>query len=298
MVALRGYGSPLMEISLYIINTLVKPPKRELKQIFRRGSKNFYASSFLFPLKVHRDITILYAFVRTVDNYVDCIPQKPAELNQFRQAYQQARQNCTSTNPVVSAFVKLMQRCNFEADWIEAFFESMYMDLHKKRHNSLEETLKYTYGSAEVIGLCIIRILRAPRQLEHQACLYGRALQYINFIRDIKEDNQLDRIYLPVAEYNLPDLSQESAMRYPQRFRAFMAKQLEYYHSWFRQGAEGLSQLAYRYRLAIGTAGRLYNWVAVRIARDPFVIYRYKVHPSRITIIRLALLYSIRALFE
>ena len=287
-----------MEIGLYIINILVKSSKRELEHIFRRGSKNFYTSSLFFPPKVRQDITTLYAFVRTADNYVDCIPQRAAELNQFRQAYQQALQRRSSANPIVTAFAELMRRCAFETDWIEAFFESMYMDLYKKRHYELPETLKYIYGSAEVIGLCIIRILEAPRQLEHQACLYGRALQYINFIRDIKEDNQLDRIYLPIAEYDLPDLSQESAMRYPQRFRTFMAKQLEYYHSWFRQGAAGLSQLAYRYRLAIGTAGRLYNWVAARIAQNPFIVYRRKVRPGRATIARLALLHSIKALSE
>ena len=269
---------------------------RELKRVFQKGSKNFHSSSLLFPRRLQHDITALYAFVRTADNFVDSIPQQTSNFNQFRQEYQHALQRGTSHHPIIAAFAELVRRRNFDPQWIEAFFESMYMDLHKKRYHSEQEILQYIYGSAEVIGLCILRIMNASPTLEQSACLYGRALQYINFIRDINEDNKLGRTYLPVAEYNLPNLSYESALRYPQRFQEFMRAQLARYHLWFQQGAQGLAHLAYRYRLAIGTAGCLYNWVAARISANPLIVYRRKVKPSRPLIVALALRYSIQAI--
>ena len=268
------------------------------ERVFRQGSRNFYSSSLLFPLSVRRDITALYAFVRTADNYVDTLPQEKEKIDQLRACYHRALQGKPCDNSIVSSFVEVVHRCRFDQRWIDAFFKSMYLDLTKKHYHTMQETLEYIYGSAEVIALCILRILGASENLEMHARLYGRALQYINFIRDIEEDNTLERIYLPIDDYHLPDLSRESAHKYPKQFVKFIHDQIDRYYNWLQQGTEGLSQLARRYRYAIGAAGALYNWVAERIARNPFIIFNTRVKPGRITIFRLALGYSIQVILS
>ena len=74
------------------------------------------------------------------------------------------------------------------------------MDIKKKEYNSLEETLEYIYGSAEVIGFFMAKIIGLSDESLYYAGRLGRSMQYINFIRDIEEDNNLGRRYLVIIE--------------------------------------------------------------------------------------------------
>jgi len=98
---------------------------------------------------------------------------------------------------VIDAFVKLGQEVGFDPAWTVAFLDAMEADLTKNRYDSLEECFTYMYGSAEVIGLFMSRCIDLPEVDLESARLLGRAMQYINFIRDVEEDRTLGRRYLP-----------------------------------------------------------------------------------------------------
>ena len=74
-------------------------------QIFKQGSKTYFYSSVFFPKKVKEDVFILYAFVRTADDYVDCTPQKLDEFFSFKERYQQAIKGIKSNNEIIDKFV-------------------------------------------------------------------------------------------------------------------------------------------------------------------------------------------------
>ncbi len=251
------------------------------QRIFKRGSKTYFNSSLFFPPDVRRDVFVLYGFVRTADDFVDAVPQDGPGFAAFVDRYRRAAAGEETGDPVIDTFMELSRRRGFENAWTEAFLSSMEMDLTKGTYKTLEETLHYIYGSAEVIGLYMAQILELSPESHDAAMMLGRAMQFINFIRDIDEDNGFGRTYLPIAETTLPDLSWETTSRHPHEFRSFIRTQLERYRAWQSRAEAGFSYIPKRYLVPIKTASEMYNWTGRVIAANPFVVYRRKVKPSR-----------------
>jgi phytoene synthase len=252
---------------------------------FRAGSKTYFNSSRFFPKDVRSEVSVLYAFVRTADNFVDSEPQRPKEFFAFRREYEVAVARGGSEDPVIDAFVRLSALKGFDPSWANGFFHSMALDLSKRVYRTIDETLEYVYGSAEVIGLYMAKILGLPERTYQSARRLGRAMQYINFIRDIAEDNRLGRTYLPISESSLPDLRQSTTRDNPEEYARFVRDQLARYDRWQYEGEEGFRAIPYRLRVPIQTASKMYNWTGGRIRQDPFIVYRRKVKPSRARIV-------------
>jgi 15-cis-phytoene synthase len=266
------------------VNETSNPDQRphELhRETFRTGSKTYFNSSRFFPPRVRADVYILYGFVRVADNLVDQVPQDRIGFEDFVTRYRRALRGETTGDIIIDSFVELARRRSFDPDWAEAFLRSMRMDLDKHVHASLRETLEYVYGSAEVIGLFMSRIMELSPRAERHACLLGRAMQFINFIRDIDEDNRLGRIYLPISETPLPDLARSTVTAREELYRTFIEVQLDRYRKWQAEAEEGYYLIPRRYRIPIKTAGDMYNWTARKIADDPMIVFDRKVKPSR-----------------
>ncbi len=250
-------------------------------QAFKEGSTTYFNSSLFFPPEVREEVFYLYGFVRIADNYVDELPQDVEGFYRFRDAYLAARGGRPANDPIIDRYVELEARKNFDPAWTEAFLSSMEADLKKSEYNSLEETLAYIYGSAEVIGYFMSRILGLPEEALPAAAMQGRAMQYINFIRDIKEDLELGRRYLPLEGSDLPTLDEAYVREHPQQFIDFHMQQISLYRGWQAEAQEGYRFIPKRYRIPIRTAAEMYLWTARSIERDPLVVYRRKVKPAK-----------------
>lgn len=256
---------------------------KTIYSIFKKGSKTYYYSTIFFPKRVKQDVFILYSFLRKADDYVDQIPQDTESFYQFRDRYYQAKDGVETGDVVADSFVQLCRRKNFEDEWIDAFLASMAMDITKSTYKDLDELYTYLYGSSEVVGLFMARIMDLPEESFHAARHLGRSMQYINFIRDIAEDLELGRTYFPqndLEEFNLTSLEENQATANPDGFRGFVRKQLETYKSWQETAEKGFEYIPYRYLIPIKTASDMYNWTARQIEEDPFVVYQRKVKPS------------------
>ncbi|MFP4206645.1 MAG: phytoene/squalene synthase family protein [Spirochaetaceae bacterium] len=262
--------------------------------IFRGGSKTYYNSSLFFPKDVRTDVFTLYAFVRYADDFVDAIPQRAEGFYAFRDSYRRAAEGHSAGDGIIDPFVRLATRRGFEPEWTEAFLRSMEMDLTKRVYRSLSETLEYIYGSAEVIGLYMMRILELADTARHPAMMQGRAMQYINFVRDIPEDNRLGRTYLPLEDTSLPHLQEAVVWRDPEEFSRFIRAQIGRYREWQRQAQEGYALMPKRVLVPIKTASDMYDWTARVIADDPFVVFRRKVKPMRTRILARVLANALR----
>lgn len=251
------------------------------REVFRKGSKTYFNSSLFFPSEVRENVFILYGFVRTADDFVDAQPQRPVDFGGFVERYHQAMRGVDVGDPIVDSFVALARRYEFDPAWTDAFLRSMEMDLTKHRYETLEEMLEYIYGSAEVIGLYMARLMGLDHAADHAAAMLGRSMQLINFIRDIAEDLTLGRHYLPMAETSLADLSEKSARENRDEFERFLRLQLDRYNDWQRQAEAGYRYIPKRSLVPIKTASEMYNWTGRVIASDPMVVYRRKVKPSR-----------------
>ena len=276
--------------------------------IFKGGSTTFYWSSRFFPAKIRDDVFRFYSFVRVADDYVDAVPAKAAEFNDLHERWDREIYNdALNTDPlphdslnerVIKNAVRVVRTYDCDRSWIQTFFASMQMDLAYREYATLEETLAYMYGSAEVIALVMCRILGLPPEAEKFAVLQGRALQYINFLRDIDEDNFLGRCYFPREDLNrfgLKDLHRETAEANPKAFNDFMAFELHRYQEWQDEALGGFRYLPKRLRISLRTAVDAYAWTARQLQDNPHVVFERKVKPKRRQIIATGLINTIIA---
>lgn len=227
----------------------------------------------------------LYAFVRTADNFVDQPPglQDGRGFDRFRDDYVRAVASGSHSNHIINSFVELSMRKQFHSEWVDSFLDAMAQDLTQSQYATIDDTLRYMYGSAEVIGLMMASIMELPQRAHGPARLLGRAMQYINFIRDISEDLQLGRTYLPLKEIEsagLNSLQPEDVRRNPSAFRQFVRDEIERYIGWQKAAEAGFCFIPRRPRVAICTASAMYRWTARRIFRDPIIVFHKKVKPS------------------
>ena len=276
------------------------------KEIFKAGSTTYYWSSVFFPENTRDDVFKLYSFVRVADNFVDQTPQDVRSFKQLVAAWKKIDKDGKPPSKKLSSDIQLSvqnmydvyKKYSFDKKWVNAFLAAMEQDLSKQKYKTLNDTIGYMYGSAEVIGLMMSRIIGVPEEGFEAARLQGRAMQYINFIRDIAEDNELGRQYFPASElkkYGLPDLSIKSAYKHPAAFREFIEAQLTYYNEWQSAANSGFTYIPRAQRIALRTAVDMYNWTADTIAKNPFIVFDKKIKPSKSRVVVRALVRSIHA---
>jgi len=256
---------------------------KTLFSIFKQGSKTYFYSSLFFPTYAKKDVFSLYGFVRKADNYVDSIPQKINKFYEFKEKYYDAINGKQIDDIVIDSFVNLAKKKNFDPAWTDAFLNSMENDITKSTYETIDETIEYMYGSAEVIGLYMAKIMNLKQEAFEYAKYLGRSMQYINFIRDIAEDIKLGRIYMPgedMKKYGILSLDYDFVKTVPEKFNNFIKKQLSYYCGWQKKAEEGYKYIPKRYLIPVKTASEMYNWTAEQIYNDPFIVYQKKVKPQ------------------
>ena len=172
----------------------------------------------------------------------------------------------------------------------------MEMDLNAHEYPTQNSLITYIYGSAEVIGLMIANILKLPPKASHSAQMLGRAMQYVNFIRDIDEDLRLGRVYFPqdfLKKYLLKDLSFAAIKTDPETFKLFIRDQISLYRQWQQEAESGYHYIPRRYLIPIKTAAEMYKWTARIIYEDPFIVFSKKVKPSRFQVISRAFINTV-----
>ena len=262
-------------------------------EIFREGSTTYFNSSLFFSKEVLDEVKTLYAFVRVADNFVDSVPQQPENFYEFVDEYKKGLKK-GSDHPVIGPFIELAKKKNFEPEWTEAFFESMEWDLASPKMRTIDESLKYIYGSAEVIGLYMSRILELDETAFNYAKMLGRAMQYANFIRDIDEDNLFNRAYLPLEGSGFSTLKKEEVGIKPIAFNDFIRNEINRFNNWQTEAEKGFKFIPLRSRIAVKTASDMYKWTMKKIYSDPFLVYDKKVKPSKVRIFATALCNTIK----
>ena len=177
--------------------------------ITHRYSTSFSLGIRCFDRRFRAPICAVYGFVRFADEIVDTFHSFPKQelLEQFRKDTYQAIAQGVSLNPVLHAFQETVNKYQIDQKLIDAFLDSMEMDLH---FHNYEDSLykKYIYGSAEVVGLMCLRVFCEGNQslydqLKSPAQSLGSAFQKINFLRDMQSDyNERGRVYFPGVDFS------------------------------------------------------------------------------------------------
>lgn len=175
----------------------------------RNYSTSFSLGVRLLDKKYRSHIYSIYGFVRYADEIVDTFltHDRATLLSEFRDDTWKAIERGISLNPILDSFQHTVNECRLDPALIEAFLNSMEMDLHYQKYNK-KELEQYIYGSAEVVGLMCLRVFytdddNAYEALKYPARKLGEAFQKVNFLRDAQDDYQnKGRIYFKNIDFN------------------------------------------------------------------------------------------------
>jgi len=169
--------------------------------------KTYYLATLLLPPAKRPYVHALYGFARYADEIVDDLAstlteaQKADELRTWGERFFADLARGASDDPVCRAVVDTVRRWDIPVEHFEAFLHSMAMDLTVTEYATYDDLYEYVYGSAAVIGLQMVPVLEptAPEAYERAKDL-GVAFQLANFVRDVGEDLERGRVYLPLDE--------------------------------------------------------------------------------------------------
>jgi phytoene synthase len=169
--------------------------------------KTYYLATLLLPPVKRPFVHALYGFARYADEIVDDLSSSLTEaeraewLGTWGRGFLDDLDRGSSDDPICRAVVDTVQRWDIPVDYFEAFLHSMAMDLTVHEYATYDDLYEYVYGSAAVIGLQMVPILEPTDDEAYtRAKDLGVAFQLANFIRDVGEDLERGRVYLPITE--------------------------------------------------------------------------------------------------
>ncbi len=240
----------------------------ELSQDCSRVTTERYSSSFssairLLPGQMRAPIYNIYGFVRFADEIVDTFHafDKALLLEEFKKAAYDAIERRISLNPILNSFQLTVHQCNIGDELVTAFLRSMELDLEKKQYDKAGYE-EYIYGSAEVVGLMCLCVFCEGNKQEYEklkpyARSLGAAFQKVNFLRDIKADNEgLERMYFPGCDFSNFTAADKQAIE-------------EDIQRDFDNAYEGIRQLPPKARFGVYVAYRYYLSLFGKIKKLP-----------------------------
>jgi phytoene synthase len=256
------------------------------QSLTKREAKNFYYGFMLLRGPQRRAIYAAYAFARECDDIVDAgLPTEEASLQLA--AWRESLDRCLEGQPhglVLVALRDTIDGHRIPHDYFYQLIQGVETDLTVRRYASFEELKSYCYLVASVVGLISISIFgyRGGEQARRHAAELGIALQLTNILRDVQEDLQRDRIYLPQDElarfgYAEDDLRQGVGN---DAFRRLMAFQTERARHFFEGGRRLLPYLPRRARACVGVMAGIYSTILDDIEREPETVLERRVSLS------------------
>ena len=251
------------------------------RHVTRRASKTFYWASLFLPYQKRLAAWAIYALCRSVDDIADT-PEKGrdplAELAQWRQRLQQVYQG-EGTHPIMLAWADMLRQYDVPLQPVLDLIDGVQTDLGPVRFGTFEELRCYCYRVAGTVGLLMAPVLgyQSPDALPCAVNL-GIAMQLTNILRDIGEDAQLGRIYLPSAEIAQFGYCEE-ALRAGVVNGAFvhlMQFQIARAESYYEQALPGIGLLDPAVQLAIMASARLYRGILGAITANGYDVFRQR----------------------
>ncbi|WP_410005799.1 phytoene/squalene synthase family protein [Aequorivita nionensis] len=234
------------------------------KKVTKTYSTSFSLATRMLGPAIRQDIYNIYGFVRFADEIVDSFHDYKKEIlfNRFENSLDEALTDRISLNPILNSFQKTVYKYNIDKELINAFMDSMRLDLTKSTYYTAQEFNDYIYGSADVVGLMCLKVFvkgdaEKYEQLKEPAMNLGSAFQKVNFLRDLKEDfENLSRTYFPNT--NLDALDEVSK-----------AKIIEEIEVNFNLGYQGILQLPHDSKLGVFVAYRYYRRLLKKLQQTP-----------------------------
>lgn len=258
---------------------------RRCRELNRRHGTTYYWSTFLLPAVKRHHVHALYGFCRYADDIVDDlgpapVGQRAAALARYGEQFFADLEQGRSIDPVLKAVVHTVRAFDIDPDCFRRFLRSMSMDLTVDRYDTFEDLLGYMDGSAAVIGEMMLPILE-PDDLAvatGPARDLGIAFQVTNFLRDVAEDLDRGRLYLPQADIDRFGAAPALAgRRVTPEWVELMRFEIERTRAFYRSAETGIGHLPALSGRCIAGAHRLYSGILTRIEDAGYDVFAQRV---------------------
>ena len=269
----------------------------ECKRLNALHGKTYFLATLLLPKAKRPFVHALYGFARYADEIVDdlaselSVEEKAQALSTWGDTVLADLKKGTSVDHVGRALIDTVKRFDIPHEHFEAFLHSMTMDLTVQEYETYEDLLEYVYGSAAVIGLEMVPILGPLHNDAYEAAKkLGIAFQLANFIRDVDEDLDRGRVYLPIkelAQFGVTREMLEERVLTPEiiealKFQIARVRQLQ------AEAAPGIAMLEATSRPCIQAASTLYCGIVDEVEKIGYDIFNQRAKTSTARRIRVA----------
>ena len=257
--------------------------------IAARHGKSYHLATRLLTADRRPAVHALYAAARTADDLVDLPGPDPAgDLAQWSKAVLTELEEGWSEDPVRLALVHTYRRYDIPVEHLVDFLAAMTSDLDVDGYADMAALDRYMWGSASVIGLQVLPVLGtaegvALEEAAPHAIALGEAFQLTNFLRDVAEDVDRGRVYLPADLMAAHGVTREqlAAKRYDAAFRELMREMVAIVRRRYDDAAPGTPMLAPESRDCVRAATDLYGGILTEIERADYRVLDRRVSVSK-----------------
>jgi phytoene synthase len=265
------------------------------KSINRAHGRSYYLATRLLPAQMRPHVHALYGFMRRADDIVDALAdsvERQRGLDEFGALFLAGLAGGPVDDPVLPAVLNTVSTYGLDPGDFDTFLRSMAMDLKVTAYRTYADLLDYMEGSAAVVGTLMLPILGlapgAPAPAAREAARQlGLAFQLTNMIRDVADDLERGRVYLPEEDLNRygvtrADLSRDvAAGRSSQPVRTLIRHECERARLHYVAALPGLPMLDRRSRVAIRAATLLYGGILDGVRNHGYEVLAGRVRVSR-----------------
>lgn len=280
----------------------------ECKRLNSLHGKTYYLATLLLPPAKRPFVHALYGFARYADEIVDDLAsilteeEKAIALKRWGDGVLADIKSGNSKDHIGSALVDTVKRFNIPITYFEAFLHSMTMDLTITEYHSYEDLYEYVYGSAAVIGLQMVAIMGTTStasitEVNAAAEKLGIAFQLANFIRDVGEDLDRGRVYLPVSELQAHGVTRnmlEERVLTPE-IRDALKEQIERVRRLQKEANAAIKLLSIESQACIEAASELYCGIVDEVEKIDYQIFTKRAKTSNLRRLKVALPAYLRA---
>lgn len=272
----------------------------QARQTIEAGSKSFALASRLFDARTRSSAVMLYAWCRHCDDVIDGQELGFGQISGTQAGEQvletlrdQTRRACAGEPVQEAAFAALRQVVELHgipAELPMQHLNGFAMDVHERQYETVSDTLEYCYHVAGVVGVMMAMIMGARDEATlDRACDLGLAFQLTNIARDIVEDAEIGRCYLPRDWLREVGLEPEALAdpRHRQALAGLAARLVEMAEPYYESSRSGLAALPLRSAWAVATARSVYREIGMRVQQEGAQAWDRRVSTSRLDKLRL-----------
>lgn len=260
--------------------------------ITREHAKTFYMATRFLPNKKQRGIFAIYSLCRYIDDLVDeaedLVSKKELDyaginkkLDRWKQKLNDTYEGKLHDNPILLAFSDVLINYNIPIELPFQLMEGVCMDLYKNRYETFDEVYDYSYKVASIVGLMTSEVFGYSSQnaLDYAVDL-GIAMQLTNILRDVGEDLEKNRIYLPKEDLDRFGITENDLFRHKRNssFLSMMKFQIDRTRSYYEESDKGIPLLMEDSRLPVYLARYNYSRILDKIERNNYNVFEHRAY--------------------